>query len=196
MTLQTPIAPIARFMPPVARTTMVEKPITMSMASVRDMAKRLKGETKPGAQLAKTIQKIITMPARPIAPDCSLSQARRPERSSISLARLMLGLAQMKRVDPVCSASGREAGAPDRRAAGPERFDQAYLQSKYFDLIEERMSFVIFFRSSLYEPILSVLISRVPESMKRAVCGVLMNGASARTLQIPLAKRSRTYAPI
>ena len=47
---QTPIEPTARFMPPVASTTICEKPMTMSMASERPSAKRLKRREEPRRQ--------------------------------------------------------------------------------------------------------------------------------------------------
>ena len=57
ITAQTPIAPTARFMPPVASTTICEKPMTMSTASDRPSEKRLNDDRNPGASEAKTTQK-------------------------------------------------------------------------------------------------------------------------------------------
>ena len=45
---QTPMAPTERLSPPVTITTIIEKPIMMSIAIVRPSVKRLNGEPKPG----------------------------------------------------------------------------------------------------------------------------------------------------
>jgi hypothetical protein len=84
--------PIARFIPPVASTTMVEKPMTMSMPSEREIVKRLKGETKPGASVVKTTQNSRTMAARPIRFDCSASQGLRRDGLSFENVAVMTEL--------------------------------------------------------------------------------------------------------
>ena len=77
ITAQTPIEPTARLMPPVASTTICEKPMTMSMASERPSANRLKLDEKPGAIVEKTIQKTTTMTSSPICAEAPASNDRR-----------------------------------------------------------------------------------------------------------------------
>src|SRR5271166_6888925 len=91
MTLQTPIEPIARFMPPVASTTIVENPMTMSMASDREIANRLKDDTKPGARLVKTTHSRRTIAASPVRLDCARSRTLKLDLVSLSREKVMDG---------------------------------------------------------------------------------------------------------
>jgi hypothetical protein len=51
--------------------------MTISMATDREIVKRLKGDTKPGASVAKTAHSNPTIAARLKRFDCSRSQARK-----------------------------------------------------------------------------------------------------------------------
>ena len=62
---QTPIAPTERLRPPVTITTIIEKPIMMSIAMVRPSVNRLNGEPKPGVPNAKTAPKMRISATRP-----------------------------------------------------------------------------------------------------------------------------------
>ena len=77
-------------MPPVASTTICEKPMTMSMASERPSEKRLKGERKPGASEEKTIQKPTTMTSSPICADAPASTNRRRAGVSRTTSSVMV----------------------------------------------------------------------------------------------------------
>ena len=61
----TPIEPTARLKWPQARTTIMAKPITVSIARLRVSANRLKGDRKPGARLAIIVESNKMMIARP-----------------------------------------------------------------------------------------------------------------------------------
>ena len=52
------MAPTERLRPPVTITTIIEKPIMMSIAIVRPSVNRLNGEPKPGVPSAKIAPKI------------------------------------------------------------------------------------------------------------------------------------------
>src|SRR5208283_5544750 len=91
MTLQTPIEPIARFIPPVASTTIVENPMTISMASDREIANRLKDDTKPGAKLVKTTHSSPTIAARPTRLDCARSRTLKLDLVSLGGEKVMDG---------------------------------------------------------------------------------------------------------
>ena len=112
ITAQTPIEPTARFIPPVARTTICEKPMTMSTASERPRLKRLKVERKPGASDEKITHRMTTMASRPIWPDAPPRLSRRRTGVSRIASSLIRG--------PLCSShsapggmSGTERSVPD-----------------------------------------------------------------------------------
>ena len=71
---QTPMAPTDRLRPPVTITTIIEKPIMMSIAVVRPSVKRLNCEPKPGVPNAKIAPKIAISAMSPN----SLVSSRRP----------------------------------------------------------------------------------------------------------------------
>src|SRR5271166_2253155 len=201
-------------MPPVASTTIVEKPMTMSMASARETANRLKDDTKPGARLVKTTHSSPTIAASPTRFDCARSRTLKPDLVSLGREKVMDEESAIERASALEMRSwggrhdlanlrwtARSPAHPPRASGGPHEAapsegsaasPSVYLQVRYFCLNEDWISVVIFFKSFLYAPTLSALMSIVPESMKRAVCGVLMKGASAFTVQVPLAKRSST----
>jgi hypothetical protein len=61
----TPMAPMARFICPKARTTIMEKPMTVSMARLRDRLNMLNGERKLGAKDVITEIKMAMTTANP-----------------------------------------------------------------------------------------------------------------------------------
>ena len=63
--LETPIAPTARLSPPVTMTTIMEKPIMMSIDIVRPSVNKLKGEAKPGVVRLKTMPNRTIRAKRP-----------------------------------------------------------------------------------------------------------------------------------
>jgi ubiquitin-protein ligase len=62
---QTPIAPRAKLSPPVKITTIMARPIIISIATTRDSAKILKRDVKPSVTVEKIITKITTRHSRP-----------------------------------------------------------------------------------------------------------------------------------
>ncbi len=62
---ETPIAPTARFSPPVTITTIIAKPIMMLTAAVRPSAKRLNFDRNMGDIAEKMIAKITISTIRP-----------------------------------------------------------------------------------------------------------------------------------
>ena len=90
MTDATPMEPTARLSPPVTSTTIIDRPMTMSMPMTRVTAKRLKTEVKPGLTVAKmTIRSAMTM-ARPASFEARSVAAPRLADSVLALANAQL----------------------------------------------------------------------------------------------------------
>ena len=141
MTTQTPIAPTERFMPPAASTTICEKPIRMSIASVRPRLNRLKLEMKPGDFAENSTQSAASTATKPA---CG---PRPPSREGWRTGVVMGGGPSGQDAPREGPAGGARPGFHGVPVARPGA--AAHLQVRYFCLNVAMMSAVSFFTSAL-----------------------------------------------